>query len=454
MIDTIKVGIPLTQIQHRKISAVVSKLDRWQWVQVNHQLGEMRFCRSSGLVRTDSHSYHRELRWDIDQNWSESSKLYLEFSIPKYWYGHNIRLLYGYLDALQELKSRLDQQFELKGKNKLAEPALWQLYRLDICYAWQFPSQNTAQEYLDSLKHLHYPKKKPAIYPTSIMFAGATYSLKFYLKYPEFRAHDLKELVKAKASLEWVNWLESIADGVLRYEVTLRRQYLKKYGFNTVDNLLHPKQEIIWDESLSSSPDFVPEIALSICLRYFRKDSSLSAQQVIDAGLPQTPITDGMNLTAPEGVYIVGNQLYHHAGGGLTFSVQDPLIRLLQGFIDRFLGSEVKMQEANQVKAKLLEFYKPVKAARLVSLWLYVQRFGTAEAKATFGRDSFDRSRRDLRAAGISMIEAQQLRTEIDSEFLRNMALTVPSLHAVNQVDDFRGKENVLNFVPRTSGSF
>jgi hypothetical protein len=451
MIDTIKVAIPLTKIQHERIVRVADDQDRWQWVQLNPLLGEMRFQRSSGLMQTDSHSYHRELRWDIDYEWSEASKLYLEFSIPKYWYGHNISLLYGYLDALLDLRAKLSQQFKLKGKNALIDPSFWQLCRLDICYGWYFPTQASAQGYLDSLRPLHYPRKRKESHDTSLYFIGATYTLKFYLKHPEFKKHDLGCLVKAGATLEWINHLESLADGVLRFEVTLRSQYLKKHGLKTIADLLEPKREVLWDEAVSSSPDFDEFDAASICYGYTQRDSSVPDELGVFALFPRPDIKDGLSFSAPEGTYLRDGRPYYHSGGGFTFRVQDKMTLLLQEFMNRLLGTEVKMLKVNQVETKLLELYKPVKAARLVSLWLYVQRFGTAKAKDVFGSNSFYRSRREMKAAGVSMAEAQQVITLVDDEFLKNFSPDIPSAYAVNRVDDFRDQQNILNFRPRES---
>jgi hypothetical protein len=453
MLDTLKVGISLTKTQHRHIRQVADDQDRWQWVQLNPVLGELRFVRSSGLVKTDHHSYHRELRWDVDREWSTESKLWLEFSAPKFWYGHNIHLLYDFLSALRMLNSKLNDLFRLKGRAKLPDPVYWQLYRVDLCYAWRFPTQTSAQEYLDSLKHLHYPRKTPIVYPTSIVFVGTTYSLKFYLKLPEFRVHDLKELRKAKASLEWINHLEALAEGVLRCEITLRRKWLSREGLGVVADLLSSLKQMHWDSSLSQDESFIPEVAAVICLHHWQREHSVDLWQNIETGR-ETPLADGMYFAAPPSQWSLEDKIYCHSGGGFTFRVVDRLTALLQNFIDKFLGKEVKMLEANQVETKLLETYKPVKAARLVSLWLYVQRFGTERAKQTFGENSYYRSKRELKQAGISLVGSDKVITTVDSEFIRNFTPTVPSPHVVNAVDDFRDKSNILNFVPKTSGMY
>lgn len=420
---------------------------------MNPVLGELRFVKMSGLVKTDQHSYHRELKWDVDPLYSKDAKLILEFSIPKYWYGHNIRLLYGFVKALSHLKVALEQLFRLQGRSKLPAPLTWHLYRVDICYAWLFPSQTMAQEYLDSLKHLHYPRKRPIIYPTSVVFQGATYTLKFYLKHPEFRSHDLKELIKAKAALEWINYLESLADGVLRCEATLRRQYLKVKGLLTVNDLIAPVRRMYWDEAVSQVDGFIPELAMVGILNVWAKDNGINLQYNLEEEI-ETPLVDGQYFWAPKCIFEYGNLIYHHPGGGFTYREENRLLVLLQGFISKFLGTESKMQEANQVEAKLLEFYKPVKAAKLVGVWLYVQKFGSKKARDLFGKRAYYYAKKDLKLAGISFIDADKLITTVDDSFLKNFSLSVPSPHVVNKEDDFRDSGNILNFVPKTSGNF
>ncbi|MGC8713457.1 MAG: hypothetical protein ACP5RH_13800, partial [Leptodesmis sp.] len=66
MIDTLKLLIPLSASQHQKLLRVASAFDRWSWALHNQSTGELLFRKVSGLFRTDSYSYHREVRWDLD----------------------------------------------------------------------------------------------------------------------------------------------------------------------------------------------------------------------------------------------------------------------------------------------------------------------------------------------------------------------------------------------------
>lgn len=447
MIDTIKLGIPLTQKQHTLIRAVADANDCWQWILHNPSTGELLFRRTKGLASVDGQSFHRQLRWDIPTDYGSDCKLFIEFSIPKYWYGQNIRLLYDFVKALKQLKSTLDQQFKLRGKNRLPEIETWHISRVDVCYAWKFPSQLLAQRYLDSLKHLHFPRKRPVIYPTAILFAGSTYSLKFYLKLPEFKSHDRKELLKSNASLEWINYCESIADGVLRFEATLRQKYLKRQNIHTISDLIAPIRLFEW---INGS---IPQTKEEEMIAIFAVSNFYLHQNQNDSKTEHL-LHDGLTMTAPAVDIELNGQFLRYDGGSAIYRERDRTTSVLQYFITKFVGENTGMQRVDEIQTKLSEAYKPVKAARLMSFWLYVQRFGSDRAREDFGRDSYYYSRRELKKAGISLIEPPSGKniTILDRDFMQNFRLEVPSIHVTNKVDDFRDSENVLNFVPKMSG--
>lgn len=477
MLDTIKLGIPLTLKQYERINALANKTDCWQWVLINQGTGDLLFRRTKGLATTDSQSFHRQLRWDIPHNYEENCSLMIEFSIPKYWYGHNIRLLFDFVKALKHLKLSLEQQFGLKGKARLPDVLVWQVLRADICYAWKFPSQRLAQTFLDSLKRLHYPYKKPTYYPTAILFAGKTYSVKVYLKLPEFKNHDRKELLKNKAAMDWISHCEEIANGVLRFEVTLRGKYLKRQGIHTVSDLLKPVELVGWIEGNVPESETVRAIAISKVLSdYLSKqlpsDPDTCIELLENQILGKLPMPaylkdgdkfsfDSFTLDAPDQMTStfakslpLELQSTKIEAGVIEYRLQDRLTVMAQSFLVKFIGENAAMQQVDEIQEKLMQAYKPVKAARLVSFWLYVQRFGSSKAKETFGRDSYYYSARELKKAGISLIEPPSGNnvTILDRRFMQRFRMEIPSEYVVNQVDDFRDSGNILNFVPKMSG--
>jgi hypothetical protein len=456
MIDTLKLGIPLSESQYKRIRQIAADCDRWQWVLHNELSGDLLFRRVSGVAKTDGESFHRELRWDIPSSYEPDCKLSLEFSIPKYWYGHNIYLLYGFVRALRHLKSELEAQFKLKTRARLPDVLTWQVFRVDVCYNWQFPTQQACHQFLESLKRLRFPQKKPIIYPTAIMFAGVTYSLKFYEKLPEFRNHDLKEMLKAKTDLEWINRYEDLAEGVLRVEATLRRKYLKRQGIHTVDDLTQSIQHYEWAEGEmpESEEDQAAAIYTALCWDF--KERGIDINAVFNGtSNSETHLYDGMEFFVPAFKLDANGILYERSTPTtLTFRRRDKLVTILQYLLKKFVGEQAGMQTVDEVQLKLMEVYKPVKAARLVSIWLYVQRFSSAEAREIFGRQSFDYSKREMKKAGVNLIEPPNAKsiTVIERDFFQNFKLEVPSEHVTNKEDDFRNGGNILNFVPKMSG--
>ena len=455
MIDTIKLGIPLTKHQHAKLLKLILNDGSWQWVQYKRDTGDIRFMRVKGLFDFSSSkektipSHSRDISWDMPDHYiPDETYLTFEFSVPKFWYGHNIHLLYNFLPALQEFKKTIEKMYHLR----LKDVTDWQIWRLDICYAWRCPSQMVAQQILDSMKHLHYPRKKPLITGTSITFKGRTYTVKFYLKLPEFRANDMKKLLKQGKRLEWINHLESLADGVLRYEATIRRQYLRTNGVRTVGDILKTGFNYEWSEDFFELNDVTSEDKQTITIYVFYLftykyiSQGVDMESVLDgtANIPETPLKDGDTYEAPPSTITYLGKEYKYNGGKLTLRKHSFIFEKLQYFLDRFLGDNRNMQEADEIKAKLYSVYKPAKAFRLYAIWLAVNRDGTHRVKEDLGNDSFYRVRRDLKKAGCSFTE-KPITTSLDDEFMRDFKIDTPSNYVTNKEDDFRDSHNIIN---------
>lgn len=454
MLDTIKLGIPLSEKQFGLLQRSVYSKHHPQWGILYPDTGELVLRRTVGLAELDQESFHREIRWDIPSTYrADDTYLTVELSLPKLWYGHNIHLLYDFPAAIAKLKDLLELQFGLKGKNRFVDIAQWQVWRLDCCYAWRAPTQQVAQLLLDSLKHLHYPHKRPTIHPTSIVFVGATYSLKVYLKLPEFKAHDRRALLKAQAAIEWVDYLETIATGVLRYEATLRRKYLKRQGIYTVADLLRPLVHLEFDmDAYPEGYDF--DTALHVITAYHTSETELEEHEL------WAQSDDGQKFTTPPDfvIYSVGDEPgqltpHTHQGEGFTLRKRDNPTAILQYFLDKFLGENRGMQHTQEVESLLTAAYKPVKAARLMAMWLYVQRLGTVKAKEAFGHDSYYRAKREMKSAGVSLVEPPKNVIRLEPKFSSQFKFEVPSEYVTNKFDDFRDSGNLLNFVPQASNN-
>lgn len=448
LIDTIKVGIPLTQAQLSKIHTRLAADDRWQWVQYQQATGELRFTRLKGLMELDQRSFHREIYWDVPATYSSDwTFLTFELSLPKFWYGQNIHLLYNYINVLQQFRKQLNYQLHCR----LAAVEEWELFRVDPCFAWRCPTQAISQQILDSLRQLHYPRKELHAQRTSIMFTGKTYSFKIYLKLPEFIKHDRKALLQDNASLEWVNYLENLATGVIRCEATLRRKYLKRQGITKVADLLNHKLLINlignWennhDENLvttavNSAKQFFSNSPASHNSIFFPVTDVFNVPVNIES---DTELFGKINNNSPELGEVIFQQNEQRS---VRVTRINNLTAALQYFLNKFLGQNRGMDTAHQVKAKLLEKYKSVKAGRLTAFWAYVQKLGTQDAKETFGHNSYYVAKRELKAAGVNLIEPVSA-TSIDDHFVRRFRLEIPSPYVTNSVDDFRDSGNVLN---------
>jgi hypothetical protein len=448
LLDTIKVGVPVSQGQHEKLLKLVSSGDQWQWVQFQPQSGELRFLRLKGSAEVDHNSYHRNINWHLPDHYrADEAFLTVELSLPKFTYGHNIHLLYEWVNSLKDLK----KQFEKRLSCRFRDVSEWRIRRVDVCYAWRCPSQETAQGLLDSLKRLRYPRKEPVIYPDSITFTGSTYSFKVYLKLPEFKAHDMKELIKAKASLEWVNHLEKLATGVLRVEATLRQKYLDKKGIKTVGDLAKPVHWIEWEDR-DEIEDFKAKAEMYAKLSSSMASVSLSKDNACEKNYsPVQTLIDGKTYVAkPVHIEVnleINNFTYDFPGGEFTYRKLDEPTIILQYFLTKFIGENKGMDEAGQVKAKLMEKYGAAKGIRLLGFWLHVQKFSAEDAKDLYSRRVFFRNKADLKAAEVSLLEPVK-RVKIDEQFVESFQFTVPSVHVTNQFDDFKDSGNLLNEKP------
>ena len=441
MLDTIKVAIPLTKGQHKRIHQLATGDDSWVWALMHQQSGETVVKKFRGLAQTDGESYHREIRFDYPPRWSEDARLWIEFSLPKFWYGHNIIMLYDWPNALRHFRALLVEQFHLK-RLKLAPIESWEVWRADCCYAYKFPSQQLAQLYLDSLKRMRFPRKQPAIHPHSIFWGGGTYAFKIYLKLPEFQAHDRKELCKKEVNPEWIDFLDESANGVFRVEASLRRKYLMRMGVKTVEDLISEKAWMEFDPHLEKISGFDPHLSLlAICISHLYQKGITD----LDPNKFKHDLVSGCHYHAPDTRLDTDFLGYYHPSGGFTYYKMPVPMAKLRELLYRFLGGVQGMETIDKVEAALSAHYKPVKVARLVGFWLYVKQFGAEKAKQCFGEQPYYYNRRQLKSAGVGLVEANENIIKADPEFFRNFGLDIPSPYAFHKTDEFRNSGNILN---------
>ena len=447
MLDSIKVAIPLSKSQHARLISKTHDEDAWQWCQFNPTLGELRFVRHKNLIETDGESFHRQLRFDFDTTWTPKSRLILEFSVPKFWYGHNIHLLYGWIDALKQLKKLIEEQFKLT-RMKLPQVEDWHILRADFCYAWRFPTQEKAQAYFDSLRAMTFPYKQPVIRPTSIGFPGETYTVKVYLKRPEFFTHDRKELLKSNASLEWINHLELLSTGVLRFEISARKRWLNRNGIYQVSDILHKDAHLVFDRLQAGQTLEDAYIGFMGVMQ----SMGVQGRQILDGDF--SSVDSGKSFTPEARTYRFrgadGDVVQHYIENPVGFRLykHGAILEIIIKMLKKFVGGGAMLSD-HQVQAKLMDAYTSQKAARLTAFWVYVQRFGLDKTKETFGKNSYYSARSDLKKAGVDLLERPDNVVFLDDEFLSRFRLKAPSSDVTNSVDDFRDSGNVLNLPKR-----
>lgn len=234
MIDTVRFQIPISNAEYISIKSKAIETTKF-----DNSTNQQIFSISN--VDAPLGSFTRKIHIFIP----ESNVCFIELSIPKFINGHNVFLISykEFLVGVQKLWEKLDDYF---GSFPVKEK--WEIQRLDLCYAWKLKSQHDAEMVADILKNFDFPAKKKYVYDTSVMYQGATYSLKFYLKYDEFFRHDFKDLKKYGDTLDFAYKVLDISRGVIRFEATLRQKYLA-YHFGKKDiYLIDINSDILYKE--------------------------------------------------------------------------------------------------------------------------------------------------------------------------------------------------------------
>lgn len=123
--------------------------------------------------------------------------------------------------VLDDLKNVLEDKLSVK----LPDYSTWRIQKLDICYAWQFRSNEEAHLALSLFKTYLVSRKNQHVWDTTIKHKGFSSSTIFYLKHEEFHDNDYKEL-KLWGDLDLAEEVFKMSVGVLRVKVTMRKQKL------------------------------------------------------------------------------------------------------------------------------------------------------------------------------------------------------------------------------------
>lgn len=455
MIDTIKFQIPLTKRQYLRIQADVLEKGREQWAIYRPGLAEpLTILRYKGILESDQPSYRREILWDVPDRFREGDTwLTVELSLPKYHQGHNVYLLYDWEKALRHLGRLL--QRELVGRSKFPGIEEWRLRRLDLCYAWKLPNEETARAFIDALKRLKYPWKKPVHYPTTASWPGRTFSAKVYAKHPEFRKHDLCRMLKGGASHEFVNWVEERSKGVVRFEITCRSQWLRENDIETVGDItgMTPALEVspeLWRfiESIKGrfpqdgpgcptwkATFWVMEVAFLNYPELLSATKKFESDGELMIGFPEmsSPALD------EDGKPLI----VIPAGSIRTYLIKKPLL-ILKKQLTRLVG-DGDMSIKDKIRERLEAHYQSTKVGRLMGFWHLVQQHGAYEAREIVGDRTFQRNVKDLRDAGVTLLEKTENIVKVDPSFFNTFKMQIPSDDVINDHDSYRDHDNLLN---------
>lgn len=211
MIDTMKFKIPIELSDYQKMAKKCGE-------NVKHKPDGMPTHTTNTVVFWGKGSAPMKLFAS-----SENNVLMIEFSLPKYFYGHNVYLFYpsDLKKILLEIKEKLEKHFAI-----FVPPIQdWVVQRIDLCYNYKFPSQPIAEQILSSLESYDYPRKKKVIHPVEgIQYLGSSFNVKFYLKQNEILNNDLK---KSHINASQKEFLTKLSEGVIRFEITMFKHKLK-----------------------------------------------------------------------------------------------------------------------------------------------------------------------------------------------------------------------------------
>lgn len=225
MIDTVKIYTQITKELYQKIE--------------NCQIHKMSFSKSTGEIYYDitsdslegSFSTNISVRVGVGAKYGfvNSYCIEIEGSLHKFRRGQNA--YDGYYNLVQVALGMIEEVE--KGYNvNLPGIRHWFLQRIDISKCFDLFKQELVIKYINSLKHISYPRRNVLPYnQTDLYIAGRSTTLKMYNKLKEFIAHD-KSKCKTKFDVnEHMNRIQ----GFVRFECEIKKRKLETLRLNYKD---------------------------------------------------------------------------------------------------------------------------------------------------------------------------------------------------------------------------
>ena len=235
--------------------------------------GNKRTEKTRNLYKIPSWSYLVNMR-------KQNNEIKVEFSIPKYLYGHNLNLFpnkeYYYELKNDPFYSRLipkenftQELFAVLSLQKFVNDFTWkvfgvgsnvfkpEVYRIDISYNYRFKDSKAMEAFRERIKDF-FRKVHKGRYTNynDKTFAKITqqYSVKIYDKEAEFLKHDYKELFKyfndsrlqmpQETIDDNLRGLTNFSKNVFRAEISLRKNELKELFFNNAEKFRFRERNI------------------------------------------------------------------------------------------------------------------------------------------------------------------------------------------------------------------
>lgn len=145
---------------------------------------------------------------------SETKKLTVEISIPRFLYGNNVQMIaeHDIKIFFQKLNDYLKTKFYAYPRH---DWTLFQVNRMDVC--WNFHVGQLVADYIQAFSHIYLPRYTTRIYGggESVEWSNKSKRMSFYDKEKEVRKRKQDDTVI------------EMAKGILRFEVNLRVYDLK-----------------------------------------------------------------------------------------------------------------------------------------------------------------------------------------------------------------------------------
>jgi II/X family phage/plasmid replication protein len=231
MIDTIKVISPIISDETYRVLKAISfeKLEisnennviLYKFTNIDLQGSfdrkikiKLRTDRQDKFFSLDTGKYEIITKYDADPF------LEIEFSIHKFFMGHNI---FGGSNNLLKYFEMFINFIEAQFNVNLPSFLDWEIRRLDYAETFKIPH---VEDFFKYMKNCSYPRRKTYIYDTTIMFPGQTTTVRIYSKEHEFKVHDLNHLRKNK-NVDIIKLLRE-SKNILRAEVQINPKKMRE----------------------------------------------------------------------------------------------------------------------------------------------------------------------------------------------------------------------------------